>query len=486
MKPLFLRLSMFLFLLGCRVPVQDEIKDKLSGPFAVKSYKNNVFVVNSSFTGEFKDGNLQRYQLSTEGKLTLQQSVSTPRLSSDLAISPDGDLVVVAEQGKSASFTFFDLNPDQSILQDTAFKLDLGRTGSFKNLRFFKLKAKPDLLYLAANLDPRTRFTRTLIYEVDKKQRIAREWLRFPEALLGSKSPFFVSLGAYKIDLENEYLNLFPKLGTGRELQVYFPDVRRFLTGEATEPQGVQDFKLVSSWQVDLNKVVTGSPVSDAVFLTPYAFNDDGQIPEPYPPADSPIQPRWRLPAGSAGDIPDSECSKNVKPESFSFSKDSFLLVESRKLGDSDDGFYVDSKVYQFSGIQKLYTAGKELFSVPIEKRILKDSFARLVGVKKVFEEGSEFSNASYISQFSYINTPKGCFPFVHKVEFRTGGIGLEKAWFLYLKGTGLNQTGITSIPGNGFQASAVIGQHIVTFSYSDNSYKVFRFDGESVTELAQ
>jgi hypothetical protein len=260
---------------GCSIYKVPEIGSAVSGPFALAGQPGtkNIFVINSSFSGEFRDGNILRYGLSADLKsLEKKEAYSVPRLGNDLAISPDGQVLVATFQGEEPKLKAFSLSKEGKLSEyEAEFNLEAGVTSQ---LQFFT-PANPisGEYWLTAVQNPLGSNAKSFVFKIlseSGKIKVSKV-LTVPDDLPdGRPEDFKLGFGSPAYILKQDLMIFFPQGGSGappilpNPLELMMPNAK------------FVDSRHVSLVVVDFAAIRQGVTLEKSSAYLPLAFNAEG------------------------------------------------------------------------------------------------------------------------------------------------------------------------------------------------------------------
>lgn len=262
-------------LASCGLVEQPELGDAVSGPFAVagQAGTRNVFVLNSSFSGEYRNGSLLRFELNEAGTaLSKKDAIIVPRLGADLVGSADGSLFAAAFSEGTSRLKFFQASRDGK-LEDLGFEHPTPR-GIASQLQFFVPKeAKAGESFLTYVENPGSIESRVVVLKITKAG--VRTLLTLPDDLPnGVPEGYGFGYTAPAFSRESSVFVAFPQGATGLEPKL--PPVFEYLKGAwNTVKKENADLRFVSMAVVQLDKILAGKKVSEASAFRPLVYNAD-------------------------------------------------------------------------------------------------------------------------------------------------------------------------------------------------------------------
>jgi hypothetical protein len=315
---------------SCGFVEEPELGDAISGPFAVAGQEGtrNIFVLNSSFSSEFRNGSLLRFELDDKGTvLTKKEATSVPRLGADLVGSADGMLFAAAFNEGTTRLKFFSATK-AGALSDLSFEHATPR-GLASQLQFFTPKeAKAGEYFLTYVENPGAIDSRVVVLKITSAG--VKTLMTLPDDLPdGVPDGYSFGYTAPAFSRGESLFVAFPQGATGLEPKL--PPVFEYLKGEwKTVRKANTDLRFVSMAVVQFDKVLAGKKVADAVGFRPLVYNADVRSGNVKEAADSEINKTvaFRASYTSAIGLDQSGCLAGGSPTDATLLADAVLVAD--------------------------------------------------------------------------------------------------------------------------------------------------------------
>lgn len=478
-----------LFALGsCGKSERPELGNRLDTPAALASHPSlSVFyVLNASMSGEFETGSLQSYSVPTSASSpsSPRATLQMPRLGTAIGIAKGGEFLIAGFSGTQGELKIFNLdaagNPSSSSKTQDSVSVPSGRIGSI----------------LVNAVDGQTD-TWTVVVSVGDP--LSDENIAGGDVLLFkySRTGGFVKLASLPTDFYTPsrdnplgaYLLswgtpvVFPSLG----LAVAFPQgtvnykseknptALDWLKGRVTLPNTAFDLRSVSAAVLDLNALVAGKEVSQALGFVPVAFNLKGQKGDAAadPTAEANLTYFFRQKYQSAVAIDPQTSPCQLSGPLAGLAQPAAVVV---KKG-------VESNIVSLSGWDQVAVqlrarlAGGE--SQPILGDLLSPTAVSL---------NSEFANLrdrrTAVPAIQVVNTGSLCTLSWLRVEDGRSSLGREQSLIQAATDGNISAQLTRDLDLTGMSAFTVNGNYLLTSSFSNNKIQVLRFNGATLDNV--
>jgi hypothetical protein len=289
MKPLitFVVLLTGLVLVACRLVEEPELGDALSGPFAVAGQPGtrNVYVLNSAFNGQYRNGSLLRFELNEAGTaLEKREPMKVPRLGADLVASPDGSVLAAAFNSGQPRVKFFSTSA-AGVVTDLGFEYPT-TNGIASALQFFAPKqAKDGEHFLMFVEDPGAVTSRVVV--VKFTQAGAERLFTLPDDLpYGVPEDYKFGFTAPAFVRDQGLFVAFPQGATGLEPKL--PDPIDYLKNDFTAvKKNDTDLRIVSMAIVDFDSFLATKNLETSSAFRPLIYDADARAGNTLFPSDS-------------------------------------------------------------------------------------------------------------------------------------------------------------------------------------------------------
>ena len=408
---------MLLFTWACgSLTKKSQIGSHISGPFDVKYslLSNTLYVLNSSFSGDYKSGSLGVYDANPGSDPQLLNAIEIPRLGTEMTLSADGSLLAIAFSDERPLVKIYAVTDRKNLnfLYDVSFD-----DKNLRDLSFFK-PTQSQQWYFTAAINPKSALAQTRVWRLplqdgSSHNAVPETVLEFPRDVMKIED-FGFQLG-YTHPLFIESLQALVVLPTAGENVPHVPGAYDFLSQKITEPI---ELRSVSLLLIDFQN---GSPApSSALQLVPVAYTSEGLKADVSSAVDAPINSGLGFHnAFALGFSLPSACGGVLK--------DSLFLAENRSVDGRNR-----SDIFMLKGLNTILSenrSGHILTPLAASQLLLTSAFSRNVGKSSAFDD---ISNEIVDYKSAYSADKSTCIPVWQRQELGRNNAGREAIHIQY------------------------------------------------------
>jgi hypothetical protein len=471
-------LGVFAFgmLSACKGSTAKTVGDNLAGAYSMVTLpsKQSVFVLNSSFSPEYEDGSLLRFEINKEGVLTKKEATVLPRLGTIMAVTADEKYIAVGFSGKKSFVRFFNVeNPASPVEVAEVIFEDASTQGiTFQDLTFFTRPGNPGEYFLAGSIE----FTARLapkVFVLKFNGSTAVRHFTLPDDLpnnptayrLGYTSPLYLK--------ETDQFVAFPRSPSGK-IPTLRPEIPTKLLKEKKLESG--DIRTVSLIAFPFEKFASAADIK----FVPLVWNNDLKVESAAAEDSTEFRSAfYRTSLNLAKAVNSQGCyDRNTLPQvPNALAKDAVLAV---------DGSELRSEVLKFSGWEALNTAASVPVALPAysletpngelvahvvwDNPLTREFYSRTQDVEELS------GNRTEIQKIDILEAEGACVPVWNRYEKREKNSGSEVSRVQTGHGREAGNPLTLVNPIKGAVASTVFGDLMVTVSYSAGEFSVLRY----------
>lgn len=291
------------------------IENNISYPGSIVALNSTSFLLlNTSANGDYRDGSIQQYNVDSMGNQSLINVISVPAHGTELAVSPDSNLVALSfdnsvDPTQIQFYNYTDKTNPQLLSNVTLSFFASGAKQSIKRLGFFTPTNGGNYYYLYgviysfqqddgsySNIPTRVFVAKiardfssasvlfTLSYGIGDPNSLA--------AKSDSNTPYSYSFGSNSpsFDSAHNLLFAFPTgsnggFNTASNVYPPIPNVYSYMSGQANAnviacSSGAvcaqPDMRALSLFAVDFTALLNGEPLNNSTYFVPLAWNSNG------------------------------------------------------------------------------------------------------------------------------------------------------------------------------------------------------------------
>lgn len=457
---------------ACGKATLAPIGTEVSGPFGMATAKNNLYVLNSSFSAEYEQGSILRFAIGTDGSLSKKQALVVPRMGSDMAASPDGNILAVSYSGADYGLRFYDISDPENI-KERSISVVPPVGLSMRQLHFFKPEfadAEPGY-YLSATINAGTANSRVFVAHISANLGKAKVLLVLPDDLAEGKTVVDMpGYGATAYLNSQNLLLAFPRPGG-------YSDRVSFLPAPLDELFKVEeaDLRRVSVLMVDLPKFLVTKDIKKSSVYVPVAMDKEGNTSKVTDKPSTEFSFINSYEVASA--VGSTGCYAGKAAQSLD--ADSILVATERYNGEF-------LKFTNWAAQKTSATAKLNSESVAWKDRVVENIlnigfYSRTLGAP-----GLDGINSNFSEVFT-LDTGTQCVPVWTRTEMRRRTVGNEVVRVQANEGRGVSDPlNFGEVEGlkPASQTHAIWGEFIFVASYSFGSVQTLKYHDGKFTEI--